>query len=90
MGSRIGLEIFNRMGNKQPKPEPIDNHGVNQNIIKVSTDIRSEVQDKHETLIVFLAVIVVLLIVIISFILYSKMAKRFRKRYSAPRPAINQ
>lgn len=88
MGSRIGLEISRKMGNKQPKPEPIDNHGVNQNIIKVSTDIKNEVQDNHETLITFLAVIIILLIIIISTICYSKLAKHFKRKYSAPRPAV--
>lgn len=86
MGSRIGSNIYDKMGSKQSKQEPIDNHGENQNIVKVTTNIKNEVQDKHETLIIFLAVIVILLGIIIAIMCYSKLAKYFRKKYSAPRP----
>lgn len=58
------------------KPE---NKGENQNILKVSNEIRQEFNEKHEAVMLFLIAIVFLLSIGMLYLLYSKLAARSRR-----------
>lgn len=65
---------------------PVDNKPVNngehQNII----EIKNEFNEKHDTVLIFLIIIVVILSLGVLHLLYSKFVKSMKKKYTAPRP----